>query len=324
MLRQEMSSSHCEYDDEDEETECISNSPTDEHTQSVAGDGHEREEDSQAPPELEPINLGYEQFQQQSMGGFGQEAGYEPSADELIDVLKNLENLAAADPQLYRTIVDQIKGGAMGGFFQQSSSGNGQASQYEQQMYEQQQREAQIYEQQQQQQMQMQMEQQRLYEEQSRMMQQQEESSMQQSFSSSSSSSMQKQQTTSSSSMRQEQSSSMRQEQTSSMRQEQSSSVQMQQETKMTKQVHQVTETASSLGMSEEEFKQHQRMKRLEAEAQEEVRQTLAAQREAKMKKLHPPAPPPPKEITVVAGDGKPVKIHLGGENELEDCRRQF
>merc|ERR1719206_1297834 len=282
--------------------------------------GHEREEDSQAPPELEPINLGYEQFQQQSMGGFGQEAGYEPSADELIDVLKNLENLAAADPQLYRTIVDQIKGGAMGGFFQQSSSGNGQASQYEQQMYEQQQREAQIYEQQQQQQLQMQMEQQRLYEEQSRMMQQQEESSMQQSFSSSS---MAKQQTTSSSSMRQEQSSSMRQEQTSSMRQEQSSSVQMQQETKMTKQVHQVTETASSLGMSEEEFKQHQRMKRLEAEAQEEVRQTLAAQREAKMKKLHPPAPPPPKEITVVAGDGKQVKIHLGGENELEHCRRQ-
>merc|ERR1711990_1053087 len=122
-------------------------------------------------------------------------------------------------------------------------------------------------------------------------------------------------------------SSSVQQQQTScsssSMRQEESSSMQMQQETKMTKQVHQVTETASSLGMSEEEFKQHSRMKRLEAEAQEEVRQTLAAQREAKMKKLHPPAPPPPKEITVVAGDGKPVKIHLGGENDLEDCRRQ-
>lgn len=282
---------------------------------------HEREEDSQAPPELEPINLGYEQFQQQGMGGYGQDSGYEPSADELIEVLKNLENLAAADPQLYRTIVDQIKGGAMGGFFQQATSGNGQASQYEQQMYEQQQREAQIYEQQQQQQMQMQMEQQRMYEEQQRMMQQQEESSMQQqSFSSSSVQKQQQQQTSSSSSssMRQEQSSS-----SSSMRQEQSSSMQMQQETKMTRQVHQVTETASSLGMSEEEFKQHQRMKRLEAEAQEEVRQTLAAQREAKMKKLHPPAPPPPKEITVVAGDGKPVKIHLGGENELEDCRRQ-
>merc|ERR1719305_2175340 len=146
-----------------------------------------------------------------------------------------------------------------------------------------------------------------------RMMQQQEESSMQQSFSSSSVQQQQKQQTSSSSS-------SMRQEQSSSMRQEQSSSMQMQQETKMTKKV---TETASSLGMSEEEFKQHSRMKRLEAEAQEEVRQTLAAQREAKMKKLHPPAPPPPKEITVVAGDGKSVKIHLGGEKELEDCRRQ-
>merc|ERR1740123_1314410 len=146
--------------------------------------------------------------------------------------------------------------------------------------------------------------------------QEQEESSMQQqSFSSSSS--VQQQQTSSSSS------SSMRKEQSSSMRQEQSSSVQMQQETKMTKQVHQVTETASSLGMSDEEFKQHSRMKRLEAEAQEEVRQTLAAQREAKMKKLHPPAPPPPKEITVVAGDGKSVKVLLGGEKELEDCRRQ-
>merc|ERR1719382_2143714 len=205
---------------------------------------HEREEDSQAPPELEPINLGDEQFQQQSMGGFGQETGYEPSADELIDVLKNLENLAAADPQLYRTIVDQIKGGAMGGFFQQASSGNGQASQYEQQMYEQQQREAQIYEQQQQQQMQMQMEQQRMYEEQSRMMQQQEESSMQQSFSSSS---MQKQQTTSSSSMRQEQSSSMRQEQSSSSSMKSSMQQQQQQEVITTKKVHQVTETAKSL-----------------------------------------------------------------------------
>ena len=40
------------------------------------------------------------------MGG----AGYEPSADELIDVLKNLENLAAANPGLYRTIVEQIQG----------------------------------------------------------------------------------------------------------------------------------------------------------------------------------------------------------------------
>merc|ERR1719145_89789 len=90
----------------------------------------------------------------------------------------------------------------------------------------------------------------------------------------------------------------------------------------MTKQVHQVTETASSLGMSEEEFKQHQKMKRLEAEAQEEVRQTLAAQREAKMRKLHPPEPPKPKEITVIAGDGKPVRVQLGGDQQ-EDSRKQ-
>merc|ERR1711963_1391078 len=33
---------------------------------------------------------------------------YEPSADELINVLKNLENLAALNPALYRAIVDQI------------------------------------------------------------------------------------------------------------------------------------------------------------------------------------------------------------------------
>jgi len=70
----------------------------------------EREEDSQAPPDLEPVSLGYEQFQPSSMVGYGEETpGYEPSADELIEVLKNLENLAAADPALYRTIVDQIK-----------------------------------------------------------------------------------------------------------------------------------------------------------------------------------------------------------------------
>ena len=94
------------------------------------------------------------------------------------------------------------------------------------------------------------------------------------------------------------------------------------------------------MNMSEEEFKQHQKMKRLEAEAQEEVmkeyfniqleptsqplqvRQTLAAQREAKMRKLHPPEPPKPKEIMVIAGDGKPVKVQLGGEAQ-EDSRKQ-
>jgi len=37
------------------------------------------------------------------------EVGHEPSADEPIDVLKNLENLAASNPALYRAIVDQIR-----------------------------------------------------------------------------------------------------------------------------------------------------------------------------------------------------------------------
>ena len=44
------------------------------------------------------------------MDHYRQTEGYEPTADELIDVLKNLENLAAANPALYRAIVDQIKG----------------------------------------------------------------------------------------------------------------------------------------------------------------------------------------------------------------------
>merc|ERR1711936_689736 len=74
---------------------------------SFAGEtyGREREEDSQAPPDLEPVEV----QQISDMGQFGDE-GYEPSADELIDVLKNLENLAAGNPALYRSIVDQIKG----------------------------------------------------------------------------------------------------------------------------------------------------------------------------------------------------------------------
>merc|ERR1711872_978545 len=64
-------------------------------------------EDSQAPPDLEPVEVQQQNFS--DMAQFG-EGTYEPSADELIDVLKNLENLAAANPALYRAIVDQIKG----------------------------------------------------------------------------------------------------------------------------------------------------------------------------------------------------------------------
>ena len=69
-------------------------------------DSREREEDSQAPPDLEPVQV---ESGVADMGQYGDE-GYEPSADELIDVLKNLENLAAANPGLYRAIVEQIKG----------------------------------------------------------------------------------------------------------------------------------------------------------------------------------------------------------------------
>jgi len=248
----------------------------------------EREEDSQAPPDLEPVEV-QQGFQLGGMGQFGDE-GYEPSADELIDVLKNLENLAAGNPSLYRSIVDQIKGSTQG--FQETTQHNGNAQQYEQEMYEQQlyqqqQQEAEMYQmqlEQQQQQMQMQQQmQQQMYEEQS----------------------MMSQQTT------------MTQETTMSQQQ-----ISQQQTISHQQQQQQVEEQMAKMNMSEEEFKQHQKMKRLEAEAQEEVRQTLAKQREAKMRKLHPPEPPKPKEIMVIAGDGKPVKVQLGGE-PVEDSRKQ-
>jgi len=243
----------------------------------------EREEDSQAPPDLEPVEV----QQGFSMGQYAEE-GYEPSADELIDVLKNLENLAAGNPALYRSIVDQIKGST----HSISSQMNGNSSMeqqleqqmYEQQLYQQQQQEAEMY--------QMQMEQQKMEMEMQQQMQQKmyEEQQM-----------MVQQQTT-----------------TSSIKQETMMSSQQQ----VISQQQQMEEQMARMNMSEEEFKQHQKMKRLEAEAQEEVRQTLAAQREAKMRKLHPPEPPKPKEITVIAGDGKAVKVQLGGDQQ-EDSRKQ-
>jgi len=82
----------------------------------------------------------------------------------------------------------------------------------------------------------------------------------------------------------------------------------------------QIEESMTSLGMTEEEYRQHMKMKRLEAEAQEEVRRTLALQREAKMKRNA--EPPRPKEITVVAGDGKNVKIQLVGDVQ-DETRKQ-
>jgi len=261
----------------------------------------EREEDSQAPPDLEPVEV-QQGFQLGGMGQFGDE-GYEPSADELIDVLKNLENLAAGNPDLYRSIVDQIKGSTQvvfeqskktssAGFYQESTQHNGNTQQYEQEMYEQQlyqqqQQEAEMYQmqlEQQQQQMQMQQQmQQQMYEEHS----------------------MTSQQTT------------MTQETKMSQQQ-----IAQQQAISQKQQQQQAEEQMAKMSMSEDEFKQHQKMKRLEAEAQEEVRQTLAKQREAKMRKLHPPEPPKPKEIMVIAGDGKQVKVQLGGE-PVEDSRKQ-
>merc|ERR1719400_724728 len=56
---------------------------------------------------------------------------YEPSADELIDVLKNLENLAAINPALYRAIVDQIKTPAA-----TVESGSNDAHQHQRHMYD--------------------------------------------------------------------------------------------------------------------------------------------------------------------------------------------
>ena len=71
-------------------------------------DSRDREQESQAPPDLEVIDV-QPQHNFEDMGPMGG-SGYEPSADELIDVLKNLENLAAVNPGLYRTIVEQIQG----------------------------------------------------------------------------------------------------------------------------------------------------------------------------------------------------------------------
>ena len=77
------------------------------HNVSVS-DSRDREQESQAPPDLEVIEV-QPQHNFEDMGPMGG-SGYEPSADELIDVLKNLENLAALNPGLYRTIVEQIQG----------------------------------------------------------------------------------------------------------------------------------------------------------------------------------------------------------------------
>merc|ERR1712013_857775 len=179
----------------------------------------EREEDSQAPPDLEPVEV-QQGFQLGGdMGQFGNE-GYEPSADELIDVLKNLENLAAGNPSLYRSIVDQIKGSTQQGFeqtqqhYQETAQFNGNRQQQEAELYQ-----MQLEQQQMQMEMQQQMQQQ-MYEEQ-----------------------MSKHTT-------------ITQETTTTTN---SSKQQMSQQQAFSQQ-QQVEEQMAKMNMSEEEFKQHQKM----------------------------------------------------------------
>merc|ERR1712032_259048 len=241
--------------------------------------------ESQAPPDLEVIEV-QPQLNFEDMGPMGG-TGYEPSADELIDVLKNLENLAAANPGLYRTIVEQIQGSSSHyeevTTSQQTTSVTEQQEmhyQQQQEMQYQQHEEEQMYQQQlEQQQYELQMQQQMQYEEHSSMTQQViEEATMS------------------------EESAMLQQQQQIELERQQR---QQQQEMEMQK---------AKMSMNEEEFKQHQKMKRLEAEAQEEVRQALTKQREAKPKQ--------PVEIAVIAGDGKQVRIQLGGDTQ-EDSRKQ-
>jgi len=254
----------------------------------------DREQESQAPPDLEVIDV-QPQHNFEDMGPMGG-SGYEPSADELIDVLKNLENLAALNPGLYRTIVEQIQGSSSSHYEEVSTSQQTttvteqQQMQYQQEMqYQQQQQEEEMYHQQQleQQQYEQQIQQQMQYEEQSSITEQViEESTMS------------------------EESAMLQQQQQIELERQQR---QQQQEMEMQK---------AKMSMNEEEFKQHQKMKRLEAEAQEEVRQALTKQREAKMKAMRDAQPKQPVEISVIAGDGKQVKIQLGGDTQ-EDSRKQ-
>jgi len=165
--------------------------------------------------------------------------------------------------------------------------------------------------------MELQRQQQQMYEEQARMMemqQQQQSSTMQQSSSMQKSSSMQQSSSIQQSSSMKQSSSMQKSSSMQSSTMQKSSSMQQssttQQNSHMQKNVAKGPETAQ------------QKMARLEAEAKEQVREAMQSQYEARMKKLHPPVPPPPKEITVIAGDGKAVRVRLG-ETEEEDGRRQ-
>merc|ERR1719383_1656866 len=205
----------------------------------------EREVDSQAPPDLEPVTPVPTEM-------VGEQGCYEPSADELIDVLKNLENLAAANPGLYRSIVSQIKG----------------CTDYNEQAF---------YEQQQQQQ------QQQYYQSEEHMTNGSAEQYSQQ------------------------------EQEYQEERYEQVDTVDR------SETVKEAVREEINVNETEEERKARIKMERLEKEAQEEVRVALQKQREQKILRKQQMEPPKPKEITVIAGDGKAVKITLGADKDKDN-----
>jgi len=242
----------------------------------------EREVDSQAPPDLEPVTPVPATTEM-----VGEQGCYEPSADELIDVLKNLENLAAANPVLYKSIVGQIK----------------DSQQYSEQAY---------YEQQQQQYYQQSAEhmtngsasEQQLQFEQQQMQFQQE-------------SARYEQETVS---YEQE---AARYEQEMYSQSEQQMCQEERYEAVQTQSTQETVVEERRVEESEEEMKMRVKMERLEKEANEQVRVALQKQREQKIQKQRQLENQKPKEITVIAGDGKAVKILLGGEKDTEDNRKQ-
>jgi len=237
----------------------------------------ERELDSQAPPDLEPVTP-----RNNSMTG-GDET-YEPSADELIDVLKNLENLAAANPALYRSIVGQIK----------VSQDEQDRAYYENQQFQHHQHQ-----------------QQQLIQESNFFAQESESKHLDQAY---------EQQQQLIEQMYQQQ---MNQMNNSEQYHEQVMQEEQFQSQEQSFQAHEVVKEVE-INETEEEKTRRLKMERLEREANEQVAETLRKQREIKMAKLHPPEPPKPKEIKVIAGDGKTVTITLGAEkSESEENRKQ-
>merc|ERR1712212_1445517 len=231
----------------------------------------EREVDSQAPPDLEPVN-------HQLANMVGEQGCYEPSADELIEVLKNLENLAAANPNLYKDIVSQIKDSQQHDeqdYYQreQQTLMNGSSNQ----QYDQVDSSGREYEE--------------------AMLRAQYEEEM----------------------YRQQQ---LQQEENHQQQQQQVEEECQQQRVQNVQQVSSQETLEQSVEMTED-AKMKSKMERLEKEANEQVREALQKQREAKMAKMREAVPAKPKEITVIAGAGKAVKIMLGAQADAEDNRKQ-